>query len=739
MANQEGEENYKEEVEEGEKGKEEASSSTVIGLRRYDSLDIEAAKFTSEHSSKNEDWGKIMALAFQSLGVVYGDLGTSPLYVISSIFTDGIKHKDDILGVLSLIYYTITLIPLVKYALIVLQATDNGHGGTFALYSLICRHSEVGLIPSQQAEDGEVSNFKLELPNHRSERASKIKTALEGTMFAKYFLLIFTMLGTSMVIGDGILTPCISVLSAVSGLQQADSSLNEDKMAWISVAILILLFMLQRFGTDKVGYSFAPVITIWFISITGIGIFNFFKYDPWVFKAVNPMYIVDYFRRNGKAAWVSLGGVVLCVTGVEALFADVGHFSVKSIQVSMCGLVYPSLIFAYTGQASYLRENMGDVASIFYKSIPKSLYWPMFVVSVLAAIIASQAMISGTFSIIQQSLYLGCFPRVKIVQTSTKYEGQVYIPEMNYIIMIMCVLITLGFKNTVKIGNAYGIAVVFVMTLTSGYMVLIMLMIWKLSITNVILYVLVFGSMELVYLSSVLYKFTDGGYIPIGFAVFLVAVMLIWNYVYRMKYMYEMENRVPTEKVTEIVSDPSLRRIPGFGFFYSELVKGIPPIFNHYIANVPALHSVLVFVSVKSLPISRVPSDERFLFRHVGPRELFLFRCIARYGYKELRSNEQETFEFLLVQGLKDFIKQETINMNPQIEEDLDVVEREMKKGVIHLFGESEVVARRDSNWLKMIVIDYGYNCLKRNTRQQNEVFTIPRHRLLKVGMNVEL
>lgn len=279
----------------------------------------------------------------------------------------------------------------------------------------------------------------------------------------------------------------------------------------------------------------------------------------------------------------------------------------------------------------------------------------------------------------------------------------------------------------------------FVMTLTSAFLVLIMIMIWKLNIVLVILYILVLGSIEILYLSSVLYKFNDGGYIPVGFAVFLVAIMIIWNYVYRMKYMYEMEHKVQTERMTEIVADPNLRRVPGLALFYSELVKGIPPIFEHYINNVPVLHSVLVFVSLKSLPISKVPRDERFLFRRVGPPELLLFRCVARYGYKETWSNEHETFESLLVQGLKEFIKREGLKGNEEIEKEVGVVEKEMELGVVHLLGESEVVAKNGASFWKRMVIDYAYHYMKRNLRQQDEVFTIPRHRLLKVGMNIEL
>ncbi|XP_058083524.1 potassium transporter 5-like isoform X2 [Magnolia sinica] len=666
-------------------------------LRRYDSWDVETARVSGSrgHGSKNCDWTMILQLAFQSIGIVYGDIGTSPLYVYSSTFTKGINHNDDILGVLSLIFYTITLIPLIKYVFIVLHANDNGDGGTFALYSLICRYAKVSLLPSQQAEDTNVSNYQLELPSNRLRRASKLKSTLEKSSFAKYLLLFVTMLGTSMVMGDGVLTPCISVLSAVGGIKKATSAMTE---------------------------------------------------------------------------------------GTEAMFADVGHFTVRSVQISMCSVTFPSLILAYAGQASYLRLHHSHVGETFYKSIPERLYWPMFGVAVLASIIASQAMISGTFSIIQQSLSLGCFPLVKIIHTSSKYEGQVYIPEINYLLMFACVAVTAGFKTTEKIANAYGIAVVFVMTLTSALLVLIMVMIWKTHIIIVILYVLIIGSIELFYLSSVLSKFDQGGYLPLVFAAFLVSVMLIWNYVYRKKYMYELDNKVSPDKIREIATDPNFRRLPGIALFYSELVQGIPPIFKHYVANVPALHSVLVFVSVKSLPISKVPPDERFLFRRVGPSELAVFRCVVRYGYKDVQ-NERGSLERALVDRLKEFIRDETWaqpmevshhdgenggatpmvvghhdgengGATPMLGHDggidgvdeeeekirlVELVEREMNEGVVHLLGESEVVARRGSGIGRRVLIDYVYNGLRRNLRQRDEVFEIPHKRLLKVGMTYEL
>ncbi|XP_030543311.1 potassium transporter 5-like [Rhodamnia argentea] len=757
-------------------------------LRRYDSLDVESAKCPGHHhhSKQAVEWRVILTLAFQSIGIVYGDIGTSPLYVYPSTFAGGIKHNDDVLGVLSLILYTITLIPLLKYVFIVLRATDNGDGGTFALYSLLCRYARVGLIPSQQPEDQEVSNFQLELPSNRLLRASRLKSKLEKSRFAKFFLLFATMLGTSMVIGDGVLTPCISVLSAVGGIKQATSAVTEDMIVWISVAILVGLFTVQRFGTDKVGYTFAPIICVWFAFIGTIGLYNFVKYDPGVVRAINPVYIVDYFRRNKKEGWISLGGIVLAITGTEALFADVGHFTVRSIQISMCTVTYPSLVLAYAGQASFLRKHNDLVSDAFFESIPGPLYWPMFVIAVLAAIIASQAMISGTFSIIQQSLSLGCFPRVKIVHTSSKYEGQVYIPEINYFLMLACVAITLGFRTTEKIGNAYGIAVVFVMTLTSAFLVLIMIMIWKWNIFFVITYILVVGTVELLYLSSVLYKFYQGGYLPLAFAALLMTIMYVWNNVYRRKYYYELDHKMSPDKLKEIAIDPAgLCRIPGLAVFYSELVQGIPPIFKHYVENVPAVHSVLVFVSIKSLPISKVPSEERFLFRRVEPNELNVFRCVVRYGYTDSRNEHDEPFERLLFQRLKEFVMEEHWTMIHQVmlpmgndddvqlvdgleseescknvvkpevddeaddncdhkaqealERDISVLDRAWRAGVVHLIGENEVVAGKGASLGKRVLIDYAYNFLKKNLRQSDEIFDIPHKRMLKVGMTYEL
>ncbi|MED6206180.1 Potassium transporter 5 [Stylosanthes scabra] len=765
-------------------------------LRRVDSLNLEAGRVSMSsgtHGSKM-NWRTTLSLAFQSIGIVYGDIGTSPLYVYSSTFTSGIKHNDDILGVLSLIIYTIVLIPLLKYVFVVLWANDNGNGGAFALYSLICRHLKVSLIPNQQPEDKELSNYKLETPSSQLRRAQRLKQMLENSYAARILLLLATITGTAMVIGDGILTPSISVLSAVSGIS---TSLGQGAVVGITIVILIGLFSYQRFGTDKVGFTFAPIIFVWFSFIAGIGLYNLFKHDIGVLRAFNPKYIVDYFKRNGKEAWLSLGGVFLCITGSEAMFADLGHFNVRSIQMSFSFITFPSILAAYIGQAAFLSKFPEKVSNTFYESIPHAIYWPTFVVAVGAAIIASQAMISGAFSIISQALSLGCFPRVKVVHTSTKHQGQVYIPEVNYMFMIACIIVCAAFKTTTKISRAYGIAVIGDMMITTTLVSLIMLVIWKKSIWQVALFFLLFGSTEALYFSSQITKFTGGGFLPIASAMFLTTLMGIWHYVHKERYMFELRNKVSSEYIRELAADPDISRVPGMGLLYSELVQGIPPIFPHLIASVSSIHSVLVFVSIKAIPVSRVALEERFLFRHVEPREYRMFRCVVRHGYNDTLEDPVE-FESQLIQNLKAFIQQDSYmltegadvalteaqvesqeetkarsaNSSSRIipnknqggvsrassdpivnkssntfsslpiqgaEDEVKFIDKAMEKGVVYMLGEAEVVAQPNSSFINKIVVNYAYSFLRKNFRQGDKLMAIPRKRLLKIGMTYEI
>lgn len=279
-----------------------------------------------------------------------------------------------------------------------------------------------------------------------------------------------------------------------------------------------------------------------------------------------------------------------------------------------------------------------------------------------------------------------------------------------------------------------GLAVTLVFVITSSLLVLIMVMIWKTNIIIVIIYVLTIGLIEILYLSSTLYKFTDGGYLPLLFAFVLVIIMFIWNYGYRKKYVYELQNEVSLERFSEIVADDSIIRLKGLGLFYAHLCQGITPMFNHYISRIPAIHSVLIFVSIKSLPISKIPADERFLFQRVKAGEP-IFRCVARYGYKD-SLQDQENFDLMLAEQLKEFIGEEG---GGNEKEEMRLVDQAIGDKVVYLMGECEVMAAKGSSWVKIFTVDYLYNWLSRVVRQPDEIFLIPRKYLLKVGMTYEV
>nr|XP_043631161.1 potassium transporter 2-like [Erigeron canadensis]XP_043631162.1 potassium transporter 2-like [Erigeron canadensis]XP_043631163.1 potassium transporter 2-like [Erigeron canadensis]XP_043631164.1 potassium transporter 2-like [Erigeron canadensis]XP_043631165.1 potassium transporter 2-like [Erigeron canadensis] len=610
-------------------------------------------------NSKKDSWRTTLLLAYQSLGVVYGDLSISPLYVFKSTFAEDIHHSEtneEIFGVLSFIFWTLTLVPLFKYVFIVLRADDNGEGGTFALYSSICRHAKVSLVPNRQISDESLSTYKLE-PSTGQEYSSKVRMLLEKYKFLRTALLILVLLGTCMVIGDGLLTPAISVLSAVSGLELYMSK-DHHQYAVIPITcfILVCLFALQHYGTHKVGFFFAPIVFLWLICISALGIYNIICWNPHVYQALSPYYMLKFFRKTKKQGWMSLGGILLCITGSEAMFADLGHFSYTAIQITFTFLVYPALILGYMGQAAYLSKNHQNADQIgYYVSVPESLRWPVLTIAILASVVGSQAIISGTFSIINQSQSLGCFPRVKVVHTSDKIHGQIYIPEINWILMILCIAVTIGFRDIKHLGNASGLAVMAVMLVTTCLTSLVIILCWHKPPIVALCFLLFFGSIELLYFSASLVKFREGAWLPILLALFLVTVMFVWHYATIKKYEYDLQNKVSLEWLLALGPTLGICRVPGIGLVFTDLTSGIPANFSRFVTNLPAFHRILVFVCVKSVPVPFIPPDERYLLGRVGPASLRAYRCIVRYGYRDVHQ-DVDSFESDLVKRLADFI-----------------------------------------------------------------------------------
>ncbi|XP_071920852.1 potassium transporter 11-like isoform X4 [Coffea arabica] len=599
-----------------------------------------------------------------------------------------------------------------------------------------------------------------------------------------------------MVIGDGILTPAISVLSASGGIKVNNPKMENGMVVLVAVVILVGLFSMQHYGTDKVGWLFAPIVLLWFLLIGGIGIFNIWKYDSSVLRAFSPVHIYRYFRRQKRDGWSSLGGIMLSITGTEALFADLAHFPVSAIQLAFTVVVFPCLLLAYSGQAAYLMQNTDHVVDVFYRSIPESIYWPTFIIATLAAVVASQATISASFSLIKQAVALGCFPRVKVVHTSKNFLGQVYIPDMNWILMILCIAVTVGFKNQIQIGNAYGTAVVIVMLTTTLLMMLIMLLVWHCHWILALIFTILSLVVEGTYFSAVLLKVDQGGWVPLVIAGAFLGIMVVWHYGTVKRYEFEMHSKVSMAWVLGLGPSLGLVRVPGIGLVYTELASGVPRIFSHFITNLPAIHSAVVFVCVKYLPVYTVPEDERFLVKRIGPKSFHMFRCVARYGYKDLHRKdddfEKKLFDnlFLFVrlesmmegcsdsdeyslygqqtQQSRDFLLKDNLNTSTSVADltissvdsivpvksplnatptvssgpessqtevdELEFLNSCREAGVVHILGNTIVRARRDSRFYKKIAIDYVYAFLRKICRENSAIFNVPHESLLNVG-----
>ncbi|KAL0299643.1 UNVERIFIED_CONTAM: Potassium transporter 26 [Sesamum radiatum] len=380
-----------------------------------------------------------------------------------------------------------------------------------------------------------------------------------------------------MVIGDGALTPATC-----------------DHVVWLSVVLLIALFACQRYGTSKVSVSFSPIMLMWFATNASIGVYNIINYHPSILKAVSPHYVVKFFMSNGKTAWDLLRAVFLGITGAEGMFADLGHFNRRAIQIGFSFVVYPALVITYAGETAYLVKNPEKITDAYYSSLPEPVYWPMFVISTLAAVVSSQSMISACFSIIKQSLFLGCFPRVNIIHTSSEHEGQVYSPEINYILMILTVGLVVGFKGGVELANAYdynhfldkfidadymddhvvielsmmstGVVVIWVMIITTFLTSLVMLIIWKTSVVLVLAFFLPYMLIESIFMTSLLNKIPQGGWASYAISAFFLTIMLSWTYGRSKRATYEAEREMNIRELDQMLLSSNIYRTPGICF-----------------------------------------------------------------------------------------------------------------------------------------------------------------------------
>ncbi|KAJ8753742.1 hypothetical protein K2173_026418 [Erythroxylum novogranatense] len=630
---------------------------------------------------KRETWRHILLLSFQSLGVVYGRLSTAPLYVFSTIELKEFNSKETVYGYLSFIFWTLTTISLLKYAFLVLSTDEDGEGGPFALYSILCRCAKFGLLP-RDGNANEVMNHE-ENSSSRSKIRSRAKRAIENHETFKKFLLLSALLGACMIIGDAVLTPSISVLSASSSLHRSlaeikyssspktQKSISHALKTYVPVpfacVILVCIFMLQHYGTHNIGFALAPVVITWLIVVGGVGLYNVFHWNPEILSAISPVHMFRFIKIFDYKSFRSLGSILLCVAGSEAMFADLGHFSKKSIKFSFVCLIYPVLVLCYAGQAAFISKNLNaEDFNHLSTSVPKHVRHIFVVLSLLASAVGSQATITASFSIINQCLALGCFPRVKVIHTSDKRQGQVYIPDVNWLLMLLSLTVTIGFHDTQRIAKAAGLAIVSGMLVTTCLMSLVIVFFWKKSLFSAGCFLLFFGFIEGMYLSACMLSFHKGAWYLVLLLALLLTIMLAWNYGTRKKYEFDLQNKVPAAWLTGLRMGLGVSRVPGIGFIYTDVATGIPAFFSHFITNLPAFHQVLIFVSFKSLSVPHVPSSERYLVGRVGAREDKIYRCIVRYGFCD-QVRDTDDFEEQIIHSIGEFITLEENDRESQI------------------------------------------------------------------------
>ncbi|XP_027125891.1 potassium transporter 25 isoform X1 [Coffea arabica] len=627
-----------------------------------------------KENREKETWRRTILLSFQSLGIVYGRLSTAPLYVFGSILPDDLKSDKEIHELYSFIFWTLTLISLLKYAFIVLSADDDGEGGTFPLYSLLCRHAKMGLLPNDRSASEIIQHDR---GSPRIKVPSTTRKCIEKYKTGHYFLLFLALFGCCMIISDGVLTPSVSVLSATSTFGRSMIKLSHRLISSqkirehldevltrlpvpMACAILVCLFTLQHYGTQKISFVFAPIVIIWLTFISGIGLYNIAQNHE-ILYAISPTYMLRFLKKVDIISWKALGSIILCTAGSEVMFANLGHFSKRSLKVTFVCLIYPALIVCYAGQAAFISRYLGtkDANVNLSESIPnKNLHHAFAVLSVFASAVGSQATITASFSIVNQCQALGCFPRVKVVHTSDKIRGQVYVPDVNWLFMTLSIGITVGFRDIAPIGKATGLAIISGMLVTTCLMSLVIALSWEKSVFIAACFMLFFGSLEATYLSSCLLNFPRGAWFITVLLLLFLTTMVSWYYGTVKKYQFDVENKVSVEWLTDLSPGLGISRVPGIGFIYTDISSGIPAFFSHFITNLPAFHQVLIFVSFKSLPVPYISEDQRYLIGRVGPKEYKIYRCVVLHGYRD-HTRDSDDFEDHIISSIGEFIARE--------------------------------------------------------------------------------
>jgi KUP system potassium uptake protein len=619
--------------------------------------------------------GKRWALLLGALGVVFGDIGTSPLYAIKDCFAPENPHRvevtpENILGILSLVFWALFMVVAVKYLTFILKADNQGSGGILAL---------LALVPPKKGEPGPTGP-----------------------------LVLLVLFGAALLYGDGVITPAISVLSAVEGLEVATSSLK-DAILPITVAILLGLFLVQKRGTEGVGTVFGPVTLVWFGTIAALGA-HWISKNPAVIGAVDPRYAVHFFVEHKIHGFLILGSVVLCITGGEALYADMGHFGREPIRTAWYAIVWPALVINYFGQGACLLLNPAAAANPFYALVPSWALYPTVAIATAATIVASQALISGAFSLTQQAVQLGYFPRVTIVHTSKDTEGQIYVPEINRALLVACIWLVLSFKTSGSLAAAYGIAVTGTMGITTVVYYVVVTRRWNWPLWKALPPVILFLIIDISFFGANFAKIASGGWFPIAMAAAIFTVMTTWKT--GRKFLAEAfkADVLPLQQFLDDVRDTKPHRVRGTAVFMASNPNGTPPVLLHHFKHNQVLHEQVVLLSIINERVPEVSSEKRLEVTNLGQG---FYRVAARYGFMQTPN----------VPSLLLSAKDQGLSL-------------ELRSTSYYLGRETLLPTGRSkmSKWRKGL-----FAFISRNARPATAYFGLPPGRVVELGMQIDL
>jgi KUP system potassium uptake protein len=544
------------------------------------------------------------ALILGALGVVFGDIGTSPIYTIQTVFNPGDPHPiavshDSVFGIVSMIFWSVTIIVTVTYVLLVMRADNNGEGGIMALITLIRRGP------------------------------------MAGRRQVTMLLAALGIFGASLFLGDSMITPAISVLSAVEGLKIAAPSL-EHLVVPITAAIIVVLFLLQRLGTGAVGRLFGPVMLVWFLTIAACGIDGIADH-PEILKALSPTYALDFFFNHFDLAFFSLAAVVLAVTGAEALYADMGHFGRPPITRAWLMLVFPACILSYMGQGALILDNPRNISSPFFLLVPDWGQWPLVILATAATVIASQAVISGAFSVAQQAVQLGYLPRLRIVHTSAAAKGQVYVPWINWLLMVSVLTLVLTFESSANLAFAFGMAVTGTITITTLLFFYVVRHQWRKPLWLVAIGAGFLLTIDLLFLAANATKIVHGAWLPLAIALIAFTILTTWQRGREIVTRRREQAEGPLRRFVDDLhaSKPPVVRVPGTAVFLNRNKVTAPLAMRASVRHLHALNEHVVILSIETQEIPHVPPAERIVIDDLGYTDDGITHATARFGYMD--------------------------------------------------------------------------------------------------------